>query len=391
MATEMNRIYLFNNALLNESWMSGTDKRSAEWTRVWRAAGREVVVYAPALGRQRYEDLGARFVCTDDGPLPRSDVQVLMTYVRRAVRTARMACNLPPGSIIYSSSDALPDVIPAARFKKLNPDCAWMTGLHLIAPNPFKGFEKATTKGYRLPTIKGLYYYVYQLVAIRLMKQHADLVMVSNETDRSFVIRCFGMRPSQVTAVYGGVNFDEVQAATPGAKWFDACFIGRVHPQKGLDDLLRIWRLVVDRYSDARLALIGRLEPLRKQVEEMGLSSSVEFMGYVDGIEKFSLLKASRLFLLPSHYEGCAIVGAEAMACGLPVVAYDIPMLREVYPRGLVIVPPWDVELFSEQVIHLLDNESDRRQWATAALEMSLSFRWDRTAQRIIQRALRAS
>lgn len=375
--------YIFNNCI-NRGSMSGTDKRTLEWSKIFQKKGHNIRLFVPTNARNRYQKCNFNLVFTSSLDMVGNGLLIFFTYLWRGIRGCLAQKRIPSGSIIYSSSDALADLLPAVYMKLHNRKTVWITGLHLIAPNPFKGFKKATTEGFTFPTLRGLYYYFYQKLAIYAMKHLAQLVMVSNNMDKELLVKR-GVLSQKIMVVYGGVNFEEVRKAREERK-YDACFIGRVHSQKGIPDLLEAWSLVCRKKKDAKLALVGQLDAVKEEVDKRGLNKNIEFLGYLDGIEKFQALKSSKVLLMPSSYEGCALVACEAMACGLPVVAYDLPMLREVYPKGMVRVPIGDIEQLSQEIISLLDDEQRRKRIYEEARELASEFSWEKTANRILAR-----
>ena len=92
--------------------------------------------------------------------------------------------------------------------------------------------------------------------------------------------------------------------------------------------------------------LVGRLEELAPRLAELNLSSCVTLAGLVSEAEKFRLFKAGRIFLMPSRQESWGIVIAEALACDVPVVAYDLPAYRAIFGNLIDYVPPFDFEVF---------------------------------------------
>jgi glycosyltransferase involved in cell wall biosynthesis len=101
-------------------------------------------------------------------------------------------------------------------------------------------------------------------------------------------------------------------------------FLGRLHPIKGLDLLLRAWA-AVDR-SDWLLDIVGPDEDgyrrvLEALVCELGLARSVTFSGALRGDAKWSALGEAGVVVLPSHSENFGLAAAEALAAGTPVIA----------------------------------------------------------------------
>jgi glycosyltransferase involved in cell wall biosynthesis len=102
-----------------------------------------------------------------------------------------------------------------------------------------------------------------------------------------------------------------------------ALFLSRIHPVKGLVNLVRAWAQV--RPQNWRVVVAGGNEnshqaEVEAVVREFGLSPSFSFVGPVDGQAKWELYRSADLFVLPSHSENFGLVIAEALASGLPVI-----------------------------------------------------------------------
>jgi glycosyltransferase involved in cell wall biosynthesis len=143
------------------------------------------------------------------------------------------------------------------------------------------------------------------------------------------------------------VDVETADSVPAQEKQFDVVWMGRVHRQKGIDDLMAALQFLTRNFPDFRALLIGNLKPaLGARVEQLGLAANVEFGGYLSGAEKFRQLKSARLFLMPSRHEGLPIVVGEALACGLSVVAYELEMYRPFFGSLLGYAPCFDVEKF---------------------------------------------
>ncbi len=136
--------------------------------------------------------------------------------------------------------------------------------------------------------------------------------------------------------------------------------IGRHEYQKGQIHLLRAVRRLLDDHPEAVILLAGRdgaaSAELRRVHAELGLGDRVRFLGHRDDVPE--LLAAADVFAFPSVYEGLGGALIEAMALGLPVVASDIPAVREVVENGLTadLVAPGDPVALGEAVARLLSD-----------------------------------
>ena len=114
-------------------------------------------------------------------------------------------------------------------------------------------------------------------------------------------------------------------------------FLGRIHPKKGLLDLVEALSRV--RPSDWRLRFAGpdeggHLAEVMRRVEVRGLRDSVEYVGVVEGATKTALFAGADLFVLPSHSENFGLVVAEALAHGVPVITTRATPWKGLEQRG---------------------------------------------------------
>jgi glycosyltransferase involved in cell wall biosynthesis len=198
-----------------------------------------------------------------------------------------------------------------------------------------------------------------------------------------------GFRQEQVIVSGMGVeNSLARRAEEPAGKEYEAVFIGRLHPQKGVLELIDIWRLFTARHTEARLAIIGNgpLEQrLRTKIEQSNLGGRVDMLGFLDGLEKIRILKASRVIIHSSLYDSGGMAPLEAMSCGLPGVSYDLPDLSVYYPQGFLKTPCYDQEAFAANIALLLEDEELYRKLQAEALDWAQKWDWNEAAGRLLE------
>lgn len=159
----------------------------------------------------------------------------------------------------------------------------------------------------------------------------------------------------------------------PGKESQGTCrvvFVGRLDPEKRIDDLLHAWKRVVDSTSrSVQLELWGdglmEVE-LKGLCSKLGIAATVTFQGHVDSVR--DNLGKMDLFVLPSIREGNSNAILEAMAAGLPVVSTRVggtPML--VGPEGAAwLVDPGDAEALAARLLKLIEDNNLRQQLGAA-------------------------
>ena len=368
--------------------MSGGDRIWIECAKRWvKKPNVSINVFTTEEGLKRGQQYGltgvnyklwskpARFLCHS----------VYLLYFWRTFRGCINALvSLPSDSernVVFSSSDFLPDSIPAWVSKVKNKNVEWLAAFYLFAPSlsdktsPYRGKLFA----------RGLFYYISQLPALYLIRRDADLVWVTSEIDRWRFIDGVRFTPDKVTGVRGGVDVKTpASLPEPAKKEYDAVFIGRFHTQKGVLELIDIWRNVCNKKPNAKLAMIGigELEgSVREKIVAYGLQSNVSLLGFKDGLEKLEIFKKSKLVVHPAVYDSGGMAACEAMACRLPGVSFDLPALVTYYPKGMIKTPCYDFVGFAENIVHLLEDDELYEKVANDALDWAKEWDWDNRAE----------
>jgi glycosyltransferase involved in cell wall biosynthesis len=140
---------------------------------------------------------------------------------------------------------------------------------------------------------------------------------------------------------------------------------------KGHDELLEAWPTVLGRRPDARLALVGRgddVKRLEAKANGLGLAGSVRFTGFVTESTLDAMLARAGGFALPSRAEGSGLSYLRAMRAAVPCIAGADDAAREVVEDGTtgVLVPLAEREALAQAVIGLLGDSQRRRAMGEA-------------------------
>ncbi len=163
-------------------------------------------------------------------------------------------------------------------------------------------------------------------------------------------------------------------------------YLGRLKKYKSIDHLISAFAIVRQHLPEARLLVVGEGDA-RPELEELtrklGLTGSVEFAGFVDEQEKVRLLQAMHVVANPSAKEGWGLTVLEANACGVPVVASDVPGLRDAVRDGEtgLLYDYGDVEELAEKLLLVLRDDHLRTRLGAGGLAFAETFQWERSAQ----------
>lgn len=380
-------LYMLANTISPRGTMGGNTKILIEFARRWAASGLPITIFTYEEGLKTCQDYklnGVNYVVIPSSKFKKFGFGILSAV--QIINTCIRLLKIKGDIVIYSASSWSPDVIPAILMKKKNPSSKWIASCFLRGPSPFKGFDLAYEKKRRLlPNIRLLASSLMDFTSNVFIVRYADAIFVTNDLDKKFYIDK-GVSPLKLRAIYGGVELAEIEKIPEQQMKYDGCFVGRIHPQKGVIYLINIWGKVCEEKRDAKLALIGNgpkwyENKVKDEISKRHLEKNIDLFGFVDGTRKYKILKSSKVFLHTSVYDNCGMTAAEGMTCGLPAVRFDIPELKVAYPRGMLVAPLKDCETFAKCVLTLLTESDLYNKVRQDALGASKNWDWDKRAQ----------
>jgi glycosyltransferase involved in cell wall biosynthesis len=205
--------------------------------------------------------------------------------------------------------------------------------------------------------------------------------------DRMVVVP-IGVHPS-CTATPDPMTDAQAAALVAGPPGPELLHVGSTIPRKRIEFLLEVLAAVTRRRPDMRLLRVGGpfTSAQETQVDALGLRSRIRVLPFLERPVLAALYRRAALVLLPSEREGFGLPVIEALACGTPVVASDLPVLREVGGTAAEYCPVDDVDQWAARILALVgERERDPSQLAArrhAGLSRAALFSWSLCAERM--------
>jgi glycosyltransferase involved in cell wall biosynthesis len=265
-------------------------------------------------------------------------------------------------AFVYSASDFWMDSIPAVILKlKGN---KWVAGFYLYAPR-----------------CKPIYYFLQKIV-YWLILAFADIVCLTNGS------MVYGFKDKKTVEVNGGVDLSLAARDRSLTRHYDAVFCGRIHPSKGINELIEIWKLVRKQKPTAKLALIGDYDLGVGYIKQLlgGADLGITLFGYMDEA-RFNIYKQSKVVLYPAKWDHFSMSPVEAMACGCPMVAFDLPVMKYIKPKGVMLAK--DIEEYVDFVMLLLNDRDARYALMQSAIAWANTWDWRITTKKVYDQILK--
>lgn len=315
-----------------------------------------------------------------------------LARIQRSISKALVLRIKDPGSTIcYSASEFWMDSFPAFILKLRFPAIRWVAAWYQTAPNPLRGYSEGERRESYRPS--AMLYWLAQLPVRPFISAFADFVLVNNDEEKNKFPRLD--KKGKAIVVLGAVDVGRVEKwrskNANSRKIYDSVFQGRFHPQKGVVELIDIWKKVVGLVPRARLAMIGDgplMENVKSQISRQRLQKNIKLFGYMyDGPEKYLVFSQSKLVVHPAFYDSGGMAAAEAMAFGIPAVGFDLKSFKSYYPRGMEKVEIGNLEAFAHKIVELLGDSALRDKLGKEAGQIiGESWSWDTRAQEVLNK-----
>ena len=246
---------------------------------------------------------------------------------------------------------------------------------HLALPELFTGIQK-----------------VYARLMFQIVRRKAAELLFVSEFSRQEFLRLVGTPRGGMTVTYNGVDQDwfnlplTCEPARP--QYFLA--IGNIKPHKNIQLLCRSFAKIAQKCT-ANLVLAGEYTGFRNAEASTETLAAIcpgriRFTGAVEQEELMRLMHGATALVFPSRYEGFGLPPLEALAAGVPVLASDIPPVREVCHEHARYFSPDSEEQLAQAMLETLDlSAQERRQRGEAGRAHARHFSWARAAETTAQ------
>src|SRR3989338_5625716 len=230
----------------------------------------------------------------------------------------------------------------------------------------------------------------YVLDIERSAAANADLLIAVSSRTKSQVMR-LGADERKIRVIYNGVDksrFEQVKLearalAELKKKKKVVLFLGRLTEQKGPVQFLHAAKRVLEKNPDVIFVVAGKGELLLLLINmtlDLGISSSVRFLGYVPDEDQQRIYKMADVYVIPSTSEPFGITALEAMSSGVPVIISKTSGVAEIM-RSAIRVDFWDINAMAEKILAVLKYDTLRATMSYLSVAEAAHYSWERTAE----------
>ena len=205
-------------------------------------------------------------------------------------------------------------------------------------------------------------------------------VLVSKELNDFYSDR---LSHTNVKCVFIPNGIDYISDNKSDLKSKNIISVGRLSHEKGFLDLIDVFKMVSEKYSDWKLNIIGdgnEKEVLEKKVRDLNLQNNIKLLGFKTREEINELLLSSSIYVMSSYTESFGIVLLEAFSFGVPAVAFNsakgaCEIIKDNWDGYLI--DNRDKELMVKRICELISNYNRRFIMGSNAYKKSLKYNMD--------------
>lgn len=189
---------------------------------------------------------------------------------------------------------------------------------------------------------------------------HADKIILLSETWKEEALKAFPESASKMDVVYNPCPV--VNPSQPQERKKYILFAGTLTHRKGYDDLIRAFAKIARSNPEWRLKLAGNgeIEEGKELARKLGISSQVDFLGWINGEEKDRAFRQASIYCLPSYSEGFPMGVLDAWAYHLPVVTTPVGGIPDIAKDGenIMLFTSGDISSLAEKLNTLINDRA---------------------------------
>jgi glycosyltransferase involved in cell wall biosynthesis len=243
-------------------------------------------------------------------------------------------------------------------------------------------------RGSDIPFYNNRFYFldkfVFKKLSKKIWKKAKAVVALSHD---SIELARKTSKKQSISVIYNGINIKEFypdQEILQKEKTFNILFVGRLIERKGAIYLLKAFRKISSKYSEARLLIAGGgplKDTFQNFAKENNLEGKIKFYGIVKHDEIADLYRKSHIFVLPSLNEALGNVTQEALASGLPIITTKTGAAELIDTNGLIIEKGNSQDI-KEKLTQVIENKDLREKMSQRSRQLAENMSWENTAKK---------
>ena len=220
----------------------------------------------------------------------------------------------------------------------------------------------------------------------RVARRLRHIVTVS-ECSRKDIASDFSLSSENISVIYNGIDTDIFKPIPEIERRLNRIMAtaSADAPLKGIRYLLEAFAILLQKYPDLELVLVGKLSAggnTERLIRDLNLTSNISFVSGVSTLELVKMYAEATLVIVPSIYEGFGLPAGEAMSCAVPLVSTDGGALPEIVGDSALVVSTRDAPALADAASKLLEEPDLREVMGIEAREhIKRSFSWQACAK----------
>jgi len=233
------------------------------------------------------------------------------------------------------------------------------------------------------------------------LKRVKKIISVSNFTKKE-ILSHYKIKEDKISVVYNGFidslykkidNQEEIKNVlfSYGLNNPYFLYVGRIEKKKNISLLIKAFSIYKERNKDSeeKLILVGNIgfgyDEIKYMISEYDLFNDIVMLGWIDEKDMPYIFSGAKAFVFPSLYEGFGIPILQAMACGVPVIASDIDVLREVGGDSPLFFNPRDENDLCSKMELVIKDEEMTKKMVSNGFARSKNFSWRKCAEETLR------
>ncbi len=210
---------------------------------------------------------------------------------------------------------------------------------------------------------------------LRQAIRSCDKIITVSEFSKQEIISMFKTREDKIKVVYNGIakGFKaadrkqyEVLRSKYAINYEYILYVGNMKPHKNIEGLIKAYNLLGDKNNNKLIIMAKKDKNFRRLenlVKSLSLERKVVFLDFVSDEDLVLFYSFANAFVFPSFYEGFGLPPAEAMACGVPVVASDATSLKEILGEAALYFNPYNIGEMHKILSELISNDKLKSEY----------------------------